>query len=365
MSTKNRGVHVLILDDQLVQREGIARVVNDSGSMHVVASTGSPEEALTILRQKHIDLALVDLLLNRQRGTTMGRAMRRYQPDINVIIYTHEKSMVLAADIFWSHKESGQPGLQGYILTSNIISCDYLQRVYDQVVATGHYIDREVLEDHYRLQEFEPLTPREEDCAVLVSGGLSNEEISQKMGISSHRVENIISNLYLKFRIFGEPGNPGRRVLLAEAIRLLYSHRPASEFITIVIIDDLEGQRARIRRKLSEERRLQVIGEAVNGKQGLEIVRQVQPDAVLVDMRLPDLDGFRVARQILKEFPHMRVIMNSAAASPVYEEEARASGAAGMLSKQQLNGASVYSLCRLEGSPPLNQDSGQPSSPES
>ena len=42
-----KNISVVILDDQLVQREGIARVINDSGSMHVVFATGSSEEAFS------------------------------------------------------------------------------------------------------------------------------------------------------------------------------------------------------------------------------------------------------------------------------------------------------------------------------
>lgn len=349
MPAKGGTIPVLILDDQLVQREGIARVVNDSGSMHVVSATGSPEEALSVIQREHIDLALIDLVLNRQRGTTVGRTMRRLQPDLNVIIYTHEKSMVLAEDIFWSNKESGQPALQGYILTGNISGCRDLQKIYEQVIATGHYIDREVLEDHYRLEEFEALTPREEQCALLVAGGYSNEAISQKMGISGHRVENIISDLYLKFRILGDPGNPGRRVLLAEAIQLLYGDHPSSRPVTVVIIDDQEGQRSRLRRKLGEEGCLKVIGEAENAVQGLELVRLKKPDIVLVDIRLPDLDGFHLTRQILQELPQLIVILNSASTSPVYEEEAKEAGAIAMLSKGQISGERVYSLYRLKG----------------
>ena len=332
-----------------MQREGIARVIHDSGSMHVVFATGSSEEALNLIRYQHIDLALIDLVLSKQRGTTVGRIMRRLQPDLIVIIYTHENSMVLAADIFWSNKETGQPALQGYILTGNISGRDYLQKIFDQVITTGHYIDREVLEDHYRLQEFDPLTPREEQCALQVAGGISNENIGQKMGISCHSVENIISNLYLKFRILGDPGNPGRRVLLAEAIQLLYGDHPSRQLVTVLIIDDQKAQRNRIRGQLREEMSLKVIAEAENARQGLEQIRLKKPELVLVDIHLPDLDGFHLTRQILQEFPQLIVILNSASTSEVYEDEAKASGAIAMLSKGQINGGRLLSLLRLNG----------------
>ena len=105
---------MLILDDQLVQRQGITHVVEEAPGMQVGATTGSSSEALDLISKQPFDLALVDLVLKNQRGTVIGRAMRRMRPELKVILYTHEKSMVLAADIFWERKELGEPGLQGY-----------------------------------------------------------------------------------------------------------------------------------------------------------------------------------------------------------------------------------------------------------
>ena len=71
-------IHVLILDDGLVQREGIARVVEDTRAMTVAGVATTPAEALAILRERPIDLALVDLVLGDQRsGVEVGREMRR------------------------------------------------------------------------------------------------------------------------------------------------------------------------------------------------------------------------------------------------------------------------------------------------
>jgi DNA-binding NarL/FixJ family response regulator len=341
-------LHVLILDDQFVQREGIARAVEDAEAMKVVASTGSPEQAMDVLAKVQVHLALIDLVLHKERGTSVGRAMRCFKPDLPVIIYTHEKSMVLAADIFWSRKETGQPALQGYLLTSSINSGSTLRQVYDQIMKVGYYIDPEILRWHYRLAEFDPLTKREEQCALLVAEGFSNEIISRELGISSHRVENIISTLYLKFRILGDPGNPGRRVLLAEAIRLLYGYRPMTERLRVLIVDDQESQRRRLKRILSEDRRLWVIGEADSGQAGLLSVLERKPDIVLMDVHLPDMDGFQVTRQILRQSTGIQVILHTADLSWTYLEEARQAGAAALLSKREITGASVYSLYRQD-----------------
>jgi DNA-binding NarL/FixJ family response regulator len=351
MAVIEKPLRVIILDDQLVQRQGIAQVVEDTGSMQVALTTDSPEQALQFLTKNSVDLALVDLVLHDQHGTVVGRAMRRLNPELPVIIYTHEKSMVLAADIFWAHKESGQPSLQGYLLTSSISNSHILRHVYDQLMVFGHFIDPVVLEWHYRLKEYESLTNREEECALCLAAGMSNAAISRELGITLHRVENIISTLYLKFRIFGDPGNPGRRVLLAEAIRLLYGNRLVEKRLSVLIVDDQAEQRARIRQSLAEDRRLNVIDEAGKGMAGLEAARQKHPDVVLLDVHLPDLNGFRVTRLILEELPQTRVILHTADPNPTYKREALQAGAIALLSKAEISGNLICFLCRSNALP--------------
>jgi CheY-like chemotaxis protein len=71
-------IRVLVLDDGLVQREGIARVVEDAKAMTVAGMAATPAEALAILRERPVDLALVDLVLgDRRSGVEVGREMRR------------------------------------------------------------------------------------------------------------------------------------------------------------------------------------------------------------------------------------------------------------------------------------------------
>jgi len=344
MFVKEKLLRVLILDDQLVQREGIARVVQDTGTMQVVLTTDAPEQALQYIENNPVDLALVDLVLKHQRGTDVGRAMRRLIPALPVIIYTHERSMILAADIFWANKDTGQPALQGYLLSQSISSGNILRMVYNQILATGHYIDPFVLEWHYRLREYESLTTREEDCALLLALGKSNANISEELGVTIHRVENIISTLYQKFRIFGDPGNPGRRVLLAEAIRLLYGNRLTEKKLTVLIVDDHKKQRAYLRQCIAGDERLTIVDEVGSGFAGLEAALQKHPDVVLLDVHLPDLSGFRVARMILDESPQIRIILHSSDSSSTYKDEAVKAGAIAMLSKREISGALIYFL---------------------
>lgn len=344
MSREQGSVSVLILDDQLVQRQGIAQVVEATGMMQVVALASELEEAESILRTEHVDLALVDLVLGQRTGTTIGRALRQQKPDMNVVIYTRENSMVLAADILRQDETLAQPGLQGYILTRNIKTSEYLRAVYDRILQHGHYIDPDVLRCHCRLAEIEPLTSREKECALLIARGLSNQEIARQMVVSLGRVENLVGTLYLKFCILGNPGDPGRRVLLAEGIRLLYRQLVLPRVRTVLVVEDEERHRARLCRALSRDHRFQVVANACTGQQALELARKMTPEVVLVDVRLPDMDGFAIVRQIRREWPQTQVIVNSSEPSVVYEEEAQRAGAVGFLPKQRVNADTIFDI---------------------
>lgn len=336
------------MDDQLVQREGIAKIVEATSNMRVIGVAASSGEASTLLQSQKADLALIDLVLHGERGTTVGKELRRTHPDIKVIIYTREKSMVLAAEIFRERKDLAQPGLQGYILTRNISSSQYLQNVYERILQSGYFIDPDILRWHYEWAQIEPLTHREEECALYLAAGLGNAEIARRMVISNRRVENIISNLYLKFNIAGDPGDPSRRVLLAEGIKLLYSAQSPFTQLTLVIIDDNQEYINHLNQELVTDKRFKILGNAISGQTGVDLVMSQKPDVVLVDIHLPDMDGFKVVRQILKGYPHTKVVMQSSTTGSTYLEEAVNSGALGLIPKNKVSANALVGICYPE-----------------
>ncbi len=338
-------IPVLIVDDQLVQREGITKVVEATGEMRVVGAVSSGAEAGQVIRRGPVQLALIDLVLQHEHGTHVGRQLLNLDPRMKVIIYTREKSMVLAAEIFREEKELGQPGLQGYLLTRNISSSEYLLEVYKHVLENGYFMDPDVLRWHYQFARLEQLTPREEECALLISRGLSNSQIAEAMVVSRRRVENLINSLYQKFQILGDSGDPGRRVILVESIRLLHSLRPAGQPISILVVEDQEEQQRNICQAMQADARFRAVDAASSGQAAIEIADLKRPDAALVDIHLPDLDGFEVTRRILQRLPQTRIIMMSSEKSALYEKMAYETGAMAFISKDALTPETVYRAC--------------------
>jgi DNA-binding NarL/FixJ family response regulator len=101
----------------------------------------------------------------------------------------------------------------------------------------------------------------------------------------------------------------------------------------IVLADDHAGVRAYVRRLLQRTPGIEVIGEASNGNEALQLVNQLQPDVLLLDMEMPVLSGVEVARRLRAENSPVRVLALSAYDDRQYVLEMLSNGAAGYLTK--------------------------------
>jgi DNA-binding NarL/FixJ family response regulator len=114
---------------------------------------------------------------------------------------------------------------------------------------------------------------------------------------------------------------------------------------TILIVDDHPSFRLCARETLESEG-LDVIGEADNGAAAIEAVGRLHPDAVLLDVDLPDMTGFDVTARLARngEVPAVVLVSSRDAADygPLIEE----SGARGFIAKAELSGAAVLELLR-------------------
>jgi DNA-binding NarL/FixJ family response regulator len=108
---------------------------------------------------------------------------------------------------------------------------------------------------------------------------------------------------------------------------------------------------------LSGEDGIEVIAEANDGQQALNICRDLEPDLVLMDVRMPVMDGLEATRKIKQEMPKTSVMMVTMHENPDYLFEAVKAGAAGYVLKDA-PGERLLSAVRrtLEGESPLNQE---------
>jgi DNA-binding NarL/FixJ family response regulator len=112
---------------------------------------------------------------------------------------------------------------------------------------------------------------------------------------------------------------------------------------TILLVDDHGGFRSQARMLLEAEG-CSVVGEAPDGRTAIATSRSLRPDLVLLDIGLPDMDGFDVARSLTCSDSPPLVILISSRDAAAYGPRIAACGAVGFLSKDELSGAAIDAL---------------------
>ena len=112
---------------------------------------------------------------------------------------------------------------------------------------------------------------------------------------------------------------------------------------TVLVVDDHAGFRE-LARTVLEEGGYSVVGEACDGVTALAANRRLRPDAVLLDVHLPDMDGFAVAAALGLERPPPRVVLTSADEDERVGSLLSRSGALGFVPKAALVNAQIAAL---------------------
>ena len=112
---------------------------------------------------------------------------------------------------------------------------------------------------------------------------------------------------------------------------------------TVLIIDDHAAFRTQARALLAADG-FDVIGEAIDGASGLEAARALRPDLVLLDIGLPDIEGFEVARRLALARRPPLVVLTSSREAMEYGPRLKASRVTGFIAKDELSGAAIRAL---------------------
>ncbi|MDQ3343726.1 MAG: response regulator transcription factor [Gemmatimonadota bacterium] len=113
--------------------------------------------------------------------------------------------------------------------------------------------------------------------------------------------------------------------------------------VTVVIVDDHAGFR-RMARRMLEAAGFDVVGEAGDGESALAAVAILRPEMVLLDIQLPDRDGFAVARRLAEARTDAVVILTSSRSASDYGSRLAHSSASGFIPKGELSGPALVRL---------------------
>ena len=110
----------------------------------------------------------------------------------------------------------------------------------------------------------------------------------------------------------------------------------------VLIVDEHPGFRESVRHVLDGDAQFLVVAEAISGEESIALAEQYQPDLVLMDLRLPGINGLTAAATIKLNQPEIIILMLSSDWSDAYERRARATGIRARIAKQQFNLDEIY-----------------------
>ena len=130
-------------------------------------------------------------------------------------------------------------------------------------------------------------------------------------------------------------------------------HRPTR----LAIVDDHELARESLQNMLSDEIDIEIVGEAANGRQALLLCSRLRPDLILMDVRMPEMDGLAATKEVKQRYPEISVMMLTMHENPDYLLEALKAGAAGYVLKDAPQDDIIEAVRRVRnGESPLDPE---------
>jgi DNA-binding NarL/FixJ family response regulator len=117
----------------------------------------------------------------------------------------------------------------------------------------------------------------------------------------------------------------------------------------LVVVDDHDLAREGLKDMLLDEPDIEVVGEAANGRESLLVCSCQRPDMLLMDVRMPEMDGLAATREIKKRYPQISVLMVTMHENPDYLLEALKAGAAGYVLKDAPQEEVLEAVRRVRG----------------
>jgi DNA-binding NarL/FixJ family response regulator len=222
LSSEHRPLRVVIADDHYLVREGVRRLLEDSGEVEVVAAVGTATELRRSVAQLQPDAVMTDIRMppgHHMEGIEAAHRIRAEHPDIGVVVLSQH------ADESYAHEllKNGTAGL-AYLLKDSVGDLDELLRALREVCAGRSAIDGRVVDalvarrTRRERSGLDDLTVRELDVLRAMAQGKSNSGIAAALVLSESAVEKHVSSILAKL---GRPGETGTHRRVAAVLAFL------------------------------------------------------------------------------------------------------------------------------------------------
>ncbi|HVZ18821.1 MAG TPA: response regulator transcription factor [Terriglobales bacterium] len=195
MSTSKRRLNLLLIDDHMLFREGLARLLAAEDDFTLVAHCSTGVEGLAALRQNPVDVVLLDYDLGETRGTDVLSQIRAISPQTKVLMLTAGISEMVSKQVI-------SMGASGIFLKHR--SPTELGSCIRQVMEGWSWLDQQHLRAIFSDAPAEPVpqkprfTQREREVLRGVFEGLANKEIAARLNTSEAAIKSVLQQLFDK-----------------------------------------------------------------------------------------------------------------------------------------------------------------------
>lgn len=201
MKNSTGTIRVVVVDDHALVRRGTRAILEQSGSFEVIAEAADGIEAVDVTMQLRPDVVLLDIGMPRMNGVAAALEIRERAPSVRILMLTIHTDVEYVLQAI-------RVGVSGYVLKD--AREDDLIRAVRAVARDESYLDPAVTQlvlERLRYEStvvHEPaveLTGRETEALALVSKGLSNREIGDRLALSPRTIEVHLRNAYKKLGV--------------------------------------------------------------------------------------------------------------------------------------------------------------------
>lgn len=187
---------IMIVDDHVIVRQGIAQLVNREPDLDVCCEAGDAESALSVLRSQPVDLAIVDISLPGTSGIELVKLIHQDKPDLPVLMMSmHDESLY--------SDRAFRAGARGYVMKQE--ATEKLLMAIRKILNGGVYVSdrmQTVMVQRFlssgmdqQVSFIDNLTDREFEILRMIGQGMSVSEIAAKLGRSVKTIEAHRANL--------------------------------------------------------------------------------------------------------------------------------------------------------------------------
>lgn len=205
--TKMERVRIYLADDHTILREGLKLILQGDPNFQIIGEAGDGKEALEEIEALNPDVAVVDISMPTIDGIEITRQLKKYRPDIKIIILTKHDTEEIVHELLrlginaYVLKEDAGKDMIGAVkeaLAGNI----YLSPRILQHIIHDYYTGKQTIESlTEKGTRFSTITPRERQVLKMIAEGKSNREIGRLLRISETTVKGHRNSIMRKLGI--------------------------------------------------------------------------------------------------------------------------------------------------------------------